>query len=1189
MRLHRLELHGFKSFADRTSFEFGTGITAIVGPNGCGKSNIVDAIRWVLGELNPRHLRGKQMMDVVFHGTKNRRPASHAEVSLTFINDMGRLPIDMREVTVGRRLHRSGESEYLLNGDRCRLKDIRQLFMDTGVGVDTYSVMEQGKVDSLLQAGPRDRRFLFEEAAGISKFKSQRAETLRRLDRVDQNLARLKDVLAEVDSRVRSVKHQALKAQRYKELEARIFEVGLQLVRAKDQRFATKLAKRLAEQEKLGQKLEAARAARDSGGVEHDKLAEQTRQVRDKLEATRRELIETRGRAATGAERVQLGRQRLDELALDEERFRTDQARLNERVASLETELARCGEDVGTLSAARDAQSQALESARDQEMRLRAEMTALEDQIETHKRVAMAALEARGQAHNELAAIEAEARTLDARRARIAHRRKELAQRISARQKELDRVARNVDQMRGEIDSLREELGTNQELLAETGNRLESLANQIADQRDRRAGITSRLEILEALERKREGIGDGTKWLLDQASTGGCRGVRGTVADQLDVPDRFARAVAAALGRLAEAVVVADSDAAGRLVKQLKQQKLGGVCLVPMDAQSAAPGKVPAGYRSLAAEIGGALAQHLLGDVLIAKDLAGARKAPSGWRAVTPDGDLAVRGRIELAGESQSTGLIMRKSEIKARNKELKEVEKVLGKLVNQRAVLLQKSAGLQEKLSEIADTLHGQELAAQALRSEQEEIGRQLETIREEDEVLSEEVKELEDIAASLTERAQSLEDEVAQQSAAKDTAEQALSQLATGLAGMRAELDQVAQAWSSAQVRLAQTEEKERSARVLLEATQQDLGERRHELEGARLGEAQCQQRRTETTSMIDRETLAEKEALAAAAVLDGRQAELEQALAELAAAHESARGKLREISEKLDQLGDKSAELAVARRELEVARENLQQRAMDELGVDLATLEPDPEPQPDENGELPPPVNIPRLEKEFARLKRRIGRLGPINIDSIEELAEHEERACFLRTQQDDLVAAQEELMQIITTLETSCQEKFAASFYEIRENFRTLFRKLFGGGKADLVLEDQEDLLESGIEIIARPPGKEPRSISLLSGGERAMTAIALLFAVYQTRPSPFCLLDEIDAPLDQANIDRFTRLVREFLAVSQFLIITHSKQTITVADTLFGITASEPGVSKPVSVHLDTAARHIEEPAVAQTA
>ena len=492
MRLLRLELFGFKSFADRTCLEFGPGITGVVGPNGCGKSNVVDAIRWVLGELNPRTLRGKSMTDVIFHGNKNRRPAAYAEVMLTFLNDDRMLPVDADEVQVGRRLHRNGDSEYLLTGERCRLKDIRALFMDTGVGMDTYSVMEQGKVDKLLQANTKDRRFIFEEAAGISKFKSQRLETTRRLERVQTNVDRLQDVLAEVDSRVKAVRAQARKAEAYRELEGKLQDMGLTLAHARDVRYATQLEALLSEQAEIEESLRTTRADRKRVSEEHDALEAQVASVRDTLEETRRELVRTREQAHASGERVALGRRRLEELDTDEQRYGADQERLEGGIATLETELARIGDDVSTLSRAREVQTQDLEAVREQEIKLRNDALALEQALEDTKQTGTRALEARAAAGNELAAVEAEARTLDARKARIAHRRQELEQRMGGCEAELSRLAGQVSEADAALGSLQAELAQHTGNSAALREALEEIAGRIATCRDRRARATSR-------------------------------------------------------------------------------------------------------------------------------------------------------------------------------------------------------------------------------------------------------------------------------------------------------------------------------------------------------------------------------------------------------------------------------------------------------------------------------------------------------------------------------------------------------------------------------------------------------------------------------------------------------------------------------------------------------------------------
>jgi chromosome segregation protein len=1234
MRLLRLELEGFKSFAERTAIEFGPGITCIVGPNGCGKSNIVDAIRWVLGELNPRTLRGKSMSDVIFHGNKHRRPASAAHVQLTFLDDTLRLGLACHEVRIARRLHRSGESEYLLNGEPCRLKDIRRLFMDTGVGVDTYSVMEQGKVDKLLQAGPRDRRYLFEEAAGISKFKSQRSEAMRRLENVEQNLARLGDIITEVDGRLRQVKKQADRALTYRRYEDELQHLGLTLARARDLDYAQQLDRLLEEQAELEHAQRNLTGQREQLETRHGALSEQVERTREALEQARRQLVRHREQKAACEDQIELCRRRQSELELDEKQHAAQQIRLNGRIVQIEAELERLADDAASLSRAREVQVRATEQLLEEETKLRADAHGLEDELERYKREGMAALESRARATNELASIEAEQRALEGREQRIRERRRELARRIAATAAERDRLASELTVNQGRLDQLRTSLEQQQHELSATREQQEQLAQRIAEARDRRARAMSRLELLEQLEARREGLGAAARWLLEQAANGSLSGIRGLVADLLSVKPEHAIATAAALGSLAEAIVVADHVAIEAAGAALRAAGKGGVCLIPLDrpAQQVAAGELLASVTvpGLATHEARALLANLVCGWRIAPDLSSALLTSE--RCVTLAGDRVDQGRVTIAGQDTG-GLIARKSEVAVRRSELAELEALLASLESTRDGVGQRLRELQRDSEQLAGTLHQHELGSVALQREHGELTRQLETLREEDQLLDEESSDLASDAVAFVDRTEQLHDAIARFDATKRTADAGLERLALSRSEHAQRSDQLNRRLSAARVQLAQTEEKEIAARHQLEAAQRDLAERRHELITAQNQEQQCQSRRSDNTQLIAELQETQHQSTEAIATLEQQREVRATELATVTAALREAGEQLTLAGRDQETLRERMGALALQRRELEVARDNLHQRTIEDLGIDLTLQQPESAPlfpvhfaitanEDDAEdhaeaadrddaqsapalavGETPPAVStaldspansettpaalptplsareLKQLENAVLRLKRKIKKLGPINLEAIGELDEHQARSHELHAQRDELVAARDDLLEIVQRFDTACKERFVASFTLIRDNFRALFRKLFGGGKADLVLEDPADLLETGIEIIARPPGKEPRTISLLSGGERAMTAIALLFSVYQTRPSPFCLLDEIDAPLDQANIDRFTQLVREFLSESQFVVITHSKQTMTVADTLFGVTSgSEPGISRIVSVRLDTVER-----------
>ncbi len=1186
MRLARIELEGFKSFAEHTSLEFGPGITGIVGPNGCGKSNIVDAVRWVLGELNPRTLRGKTMSDVIFHGNKHRRPATSAEVALTFADEARQLGTDSSEVRISRRLLRSGESEYSLNGKPCRLKDIRQMFMDTGVGVDTYSIMEQGKVDRLLQAGPKDRRYLFEEAAGISKFKSQRQETARRLERVQANVDQLAAVMGEVDERVRSVKRQAEKAQKHQHYEAELRELGLTLARARDHGYASQLGEIYSEVVDVEAAIAALASRRAVTNERATALDGKLGFTRDSLEAVRRELVRQREIKGASEDRIEAAAQRLRELESDEKRLRADQRRLEGLCATLEAELERLQADAAAHERARTGQHAALEAVREEEAKVKADALAIESELDRAKARALTALEARSKASNELAGIDAETRVAEGRKARIQARRAELAGRTEEQTRVLEARRADLAKASSLVASIASSLEAQKRELEATAGQLAQAAEKIAQVRDRRARATSRHELLAAQDAALEGVGDGARWLLGEAKAGRLKGIVGAVADLLDVPSELAVAVSSALGGLADAIAVADVGALKKIAATLAKRGMGGVVLVPLAELPPARKGAASG---LAAKVGCAkgaerLRDHVLGAVAYADSLEAALGAiADGGCTVTREGHRVERGVVALAGGESSGGIIGRKAEIKALAAETAELEQRLAGLESTRAGLAQRHADLQAGWDELASSMRSRELSAVALEREAAEIARALAALAEEDQLLKGELDEIADVAVSLVERAEHFTLALERAIQTKLDLDKSIAELLARQQAARKAFDIVASRLASAKVLVAQTEEKAIAARALLESSQRERDERRHELASARTSELECADRRARVVEQREQDAVAALEAEESARGLDTKREALAGELARLDQAHRAAREELEVVAGQLDVAKERMSALAVSRRELEVARDNLHQRTADELGIDLAELALRAGAAagggaPDEPPAAPlSRLELRKLEKQYLRTKRLIKKLGPINAGAIEELAEHQTRADFLHAQHDDLVAGRDELAAIIAKLDAASTEQFLASFTAIRDNFRALFRKLFGGGRADLVLEDPTDLLETGIEIVACPPGKQPRTISLLSGGERAMTAISLLFSVYQTRPSPFCLLDEIDAPLDQANVERFTQLVREFLTESQFLIITHSKQTMSAADALFGVTSgNEPGVSRLVSVRLDSA-------------
>lgn len=1178
--LKKAVFQGFKSFADRTEFEFGAGITTIVGPNGSGKSNILDAVRWVLGEQSARSLRGDHMADVIFAGSRSRKPANFAAVELTFDNRAGILRSDQPEVSVGRMLYRSGESEYRLNGNPCRLKDIRELLLDTGVGVDAYSVIEQGRVDALLQASAIERREIFEEAAGISRYKLRRIEAQRKLERTQNNLLRLQDIVDELERRLRSVRLAAGKARNYQQYDARLRELRasfslaafhtLEQNRTLLQREVDDLAAVLAD--------ERARLAEEDAAAAE--LARDLQAQDDHIQAGETELRAVETTLAALSERVAQGERRAADLSAARQRWQTQAADAAQRLADLQTRLAHEDQQLRELHAAEQQSQTHAEQLQSEQAAGEQRCTELRAALD-HERIA--AFEAVRRA----ALIQNDRTNLDQQRARLTA----VVERLSARQREInDELAslctrrnalrRQADELDRQAAALAASLRTDEARLAELESEATQLDQDVGAAKEARSAALSRLGLLQDMERRLEGVDHGTQTALAWRAHGGDAGaIIGLVADLLRIDDPRVAILEPVLATFENHVVVRDTAAFLRTVANAGQLP-GPLRVLALDRLATRP--MAAGYESLPGFVARAsdwvtcaaeyrpLAEHLLGRTIILdsldRALRWAAEALAGYVFVTLDG-WTVRGdgRLTYGSASAAPGLISRKAEIRQLRTEVDDLENRLVLLTRRRLEVEQASSDVQLRkhatLAEIAQRQREHaDLRAQIVRGDDEHA-----RLEREHALTTGDLDAQQRALAELVEQLQHLAAEDAAVAGAQQTHEQCVAQVAADLAQAETEVEQLKRARTEALVARSRAAER----RAAGEATVHDLLARctalDDETQHARVAadEATAQIGAAQAEVAAARQQQAERAALRdqqQAALLDRRQRRQE-----LRAQLETDATATRERQRRIEAAETAGHERQMALRECEVRREALVARVQEELGLDLQTRYAGYEPQPQDQT---------AVEAEIEELRAKIARLGNVNLDAITELDELTPRYEHLMAQRTDLVSSIERLQTLIEQLDTESRRRFSAAFEHIRASFQEMFRKLFGGGRADIILEDPENPLECGIDIVARPPGKEPQSISLLSGGEKTLTAVALLLGIFRTRPSPFTILDEVDAALDEANTERFNTVLQEFLRHTQFLVITHSKRTMAVADVLYGITMEEPGVSKRVSVRFE---------------
>jgi chromosome segregation protein len=1181
MRLESIALHGFKSFGEKSVVKVLPGITGIVGPNGCGKSNISEAVRWALGEQSAKSLRGQRMEDLIFHGSASRKAVGLAEVELTFSND-GALAVPWSEIAVSRRLYRTGESEYFLNKTSSRLRDILDLFAGTGANPRAYSVMDQDKLNHVLTAKPHERRVFIEEAAGIARYKQQRGETRGKLDATRQNLVRVRDVMDEVRRQLGSLERQARRAQQYKALQAERRELALALVAAdfaaltaEAERLTLALGGHREREEGLRTQL-AALAAREATQREailaSDHRLGDLRQAVQKVQGELERLLERREQmglqlreaeeeAARLEDEIRGARERLGGIVGEREQARGALGEA-ERLAAERARTAREVEEaLQSHRAALTADRDRLEALRLEQMRIAAERVDLMRQAgELREREVQLGRRA-GRLAAELAEAEAEGERLLSARASLETAR--------------DRALAELTSMAAERERLAALLGGRTARLQEGEARLAGNRLTLAARR-------SSLEALAALERGREGYGAGVRAIF---ASGEAPGVVGTVADLLEVEPGLERAIEAALGERLQWVVVERFEHARAGVGYLRDRQAGSATFLPLEHLPAPTGNLPDdnGVRWVARRVTAAvpgLVHYLLATVGVVDHL---DRAEELWRRngvvatyVTPAGEvLAPTGRLRGGGDDGSPALeqslLARKRQLRDLEDEVRRLEAEVDEgqatvtaLAAEVATLRVRLSGLEQDVqARQAERLASEKDLEQAVR-EHERVHRHRETVGTEAAQVAREADETSSVLGRLEQRIGAARDVEARHETAMATARAAIEAGQAREAGLLAEL-------TACRVDVASTLERvEALGRELarLDEIEADLAERLTRGEQRR---GQLSERRTwlaeerERTDVAARDVAADRDRLEEEARSAGERHE--SLVAELRATEAETRTRESELHRLIATVH----ELELRATEGRVRREELLQEAWRSYGVDEPALRATHDPARD----------LVTTRERVADLDARLESIGPVNLVADEEYRELDERLGFLRTQHEDLTASIKDLEKALRGMTRSAQERFTHAFEEINRHFGSLFERLFEGGRAELRLVEAEeggDPLDTGIELMAQPRGKRLQSATLMSGGERALTGLALLFAIFYYRPSPFCVLDEVDAPLDDANIHRFLRVLRELTSQTQFLVITHNRKTMEAADVLYGVTMEEAGLSKLVSVSLtaDTA-------------
>jgi chromosome segregation protein len=1208
--LKRLDLHGFKTFADRTQVLFSSGVTCVIGPNGSGKSNIADAVLWVLGESNVRSLRGSQSQDVIFAGNERRRPLGMAEVSLTIDNTNRILPLDFAEVTVTRRLYRSGESEFLINRVSCRLKDIYELFLDTGVGRDAYSMINQGQIDQILSVRAEDRRAIFEEAAGIKKYRVRKKEAERKLEHTSQNLLRVHDILAELEAQIGPLQRQAAAARRYRDLAVCLRDLehawygrGVRRLEGERKGLRGLVDELRGEQKRLEEGLNAAQA--------EEKSASET------LAAVDADIQVLRNAETQGLQRI---------AESEAERVRAEErsGEVRRRLRVLEQELAEIERRIAErFEQARAAEREEAELKRDLDG-VRGELWSCQEQARSARENHAAAardLEARRQAwlarERQQAQRTAQLQSCEARLRAFRRQQSDLAGSRNEAAAEIQRLETEIAQSQADAREATERLSALTALHTEHAQTVKAVeqarnAARAAQEAASRAvsGHEARLQALAAVAERSEGAAEGARKLLAAVRSGAVAGEWRLLVEALRVPGGEERSVEAALGPYSDALWCGRTEDSVEALAWLQSRKATAVVLPEQ------PPAAPPLEGSLAENLGGAgaaadWARYLLARALPAADLAAAEalrvERPEVELWVTPRGEWLHNSGARSSGpagvEGSAAAMLARRTELE--------------KLRSQLPDLQQRAAAAGEAVCAAEDAVIAAQSALQETRQEQDRLrverdGRGREQVRREQD-LQRARQRLLRLGQDLAALAREIEAVATNEAALRETSCEGSGSNAGPAADREADLEAARVTVDRLDAERQATERRVADLRVQLAQQEQRLqsaaaATRRAAEAGASLDRQRADRLREQRTLAAEAEqrqlsfgALSGEAEQARAQVEEARvaRAALEAARGGRAAAVESARARAREENSRLREMLERTH-----RAEVELAAVENQHRHFAQQWLDAAasahSLEAEQGDGEREIAEGEEPEGVEPLdfsleglldawdaeaadqvlrahsdpEGEIARLRRQIRALGAVNPDAVEQFAQVQERHTFLTAQRADLDDARRQLEEAIREIDEASRETFLAAFREIAAAFDTMFKKLFGGGTTELRLTDPDDVLETGVDIIVQPPGKKQQNLLLLSGGERALTAAAMLFALLTVRPSPFCVLDEVDAPLDETNVHRFAGTLREFAAQTQFIVVTHNRGTMEGADTLYGVTMQERGVSKVLSCSLD---------------
>ena len=1179
MYLKSIEIHGFKSFANKIVFQFHNGITGIVGPNGSGKSNVADAVRWVLGEQRIKQLRGASMQDVIFSGTETRKPLSYAYVAITLDNSDHQLAIDYDEVTVARRIYRSGESEYLINGTPCRLKDVNELFYDTGIGKEGYSIIGQGQIDKILSGKPEERRELFDEAAGIVKFKRRKAAAQTKLENEKQNLVRVNDILSELEKQVGPLEKQSEVAKVYLRKKEELKSLDINVFLLENKRLREQLAS--AEEKYNLASTELVETGEKYEGIkeEYERIQQEIESLDTAIEAAREQLTDTGLMRGKLEGEINVLKEQINSAHGSENHLNNRKAALEEEIAGKEQEK----QDILTDKKDTDTQVQEIaEAAAKAKADLEAiqnKITELNNKIEAGKNTIIGELNQRATIKSKMGRFDTMMEQINIRKAELNSRLLRAKSDEAAREETVKKLEETFETVTEELRQMTEQEAASELELGNIRENLTGLDAKLRETQTRFHQEQSKLEALTNITERYDGYGGSVKKVMEQKEKE--KGIIGVVADIIQVEAKYETAIETALGGNIQNIVTDNEETAKHMIGFLKQNRLGRATFLPLTSITKPQEfKNPEalkekGVIGMADELVGTeeeyrnVAKAMLGRIVVVDNVDNAvkiaRKFDYGIRMVTLEGELLV------PGGAISGGAFKNNSNLLGRRREMDELEKKVKKLSEDITTYNQKIEDTKSKRNKLRMDL-------EALKTEMQRKSIEQNTARLNISQARERMEEEAESAQSLKLEEQEIETKIFEIRSGKESITQELAAseelektTQEQILGFQKELESCRLEESEASAHAGEWEVKVEKMRQALDYKQANVDRIGGELERAQAELNEILEALTENAQEVERKKNnileIEKTIAASHENQDASRKKLDEDLAkkeELSAKQKDFFRSREEMSERMNALDKEVYRLGEQKKKLEDGIEGQINYMWDEYEITLS----------DAAGLRNEEMNdLPVMKREISGLKDEIRKLGNVNVNAIEDYKNLMERYTFMKTQHDDLVEAEKTLEGIIEELDTAMRKQFTEKFAEISREFDKVFKELFGGGKGTLELMEDEDILEAGIRIIAQPPGKKLQNMMQLSGGEKALSAISLLFAIQNLKPSPFCLLDEIEAALDDSNVGRFAKYLHKLTKNTQFIVITHRRGTMEQVDRLYGITMQEKGVSTLVSVNL----------------